>query len=229
MSNKVIEKTSNEEGKYAEYLVEFLYKEIGEDYVDVSDDKTYQKTDVDAIIMGKKVEIKNDTWIARTKNAVYETNTHVSDYQANEFKKFLLEKINKEEDVSFDEIPLEYGSIGCNEKCAADVIYYIAVNEEKPENRHYALDKKNPFYQINAKKFKQYVRKQLFDPKMIKVKYQEEDSASNIFICVNIDKLISAGVAKRAPLEAKKILESKSDILYGYHTSQELKKLLLSD
>ena len=66
--SKIIQKTSNEEGKYAENLMQYLYKSAGYDYVDVSDDKEYQKIDVDAIIKGKKVEIKNDTWIARTKN-----------------------------------------------------------------------------------------------------------------------------------------------------------------
>ena len=229
MVNRIIEKTSNEEGKYAEYLIHFLYKGMGIDYVDVSDDKEYQKTDIDAIIMGKKAEIKNDTWIARTKNAVYETNTHVPEYQANKFKAFLYEKEHNGEKVSFDDIPLEYGSIGCNEKCEADAIYYVSVNEEVAENRRYALNKQNPIYYIKCKKFKEYVKNKSFDANMIKVKKHKEDNAYNIFICINIDELIEAGVAKMVSSSTRKILESKSGVLYNYHTSQELKELLLNE
>ena len=229
MFNRIIEKTSNEEGKYAENTIQYLYESTGEDYKDVLSDEEFQKIDVDALIRGKKIEIKNDTWIARTKNAVYETNTHVNDEQANKFKSFLYEKRRKGEKISFDEIPLHYGSIGCNEKCEADGIYYVSVNEEEPENRRYALNRENPFYYINEKKFKEYVRGKSFEPKMVKVKFQEEDNASNIFICINIDELISAGVAKRATQFARDILEEKANIFYSYHTSQELKQLLLTE
>lgn len=224
---RAIEKTSQEEGKYAEYLVYHLMEKAGRNPRDTSDDAAYQKIDVDMLIDNAdktgtlKIEIKNDTRIIDTKRVVYEIRTHVPKLYE-ECANLMLESDKGYNVKDFD----GFGSIGCNEKCEADFIYYVSVEEEIKENRRYRLNYDFPILIINSKKFKEYVNRGKLDKYGSYCVWQPEDKAYNIIKCINKDVLKRAGVLNEVKDDTREYLEKLKPILGTYHTSQELKEEL---
>lgn len=221
--SQIIQKTSDEEGKYAEYIVKFLSKAINADYKDVSDDSDYQRQDIDALINGLAVEIKNDTVIWTTKNAVYEKITHAHKKDVDIIKSIL----DSTEYVKHSDIPDNLGSIGCNEKCEATHIFYVSTIEDINKPKHYKLNWKDPIFIINNKKLKNYVKNTSFYHNDVKIVWQQEDKAWNIIILLNIDNLIKEGIARRLNQNTIDILKTKENVFSEAHTSKELENLLL--
>lgn len=104
----------NEIGKRGERIfMDFLCRH-GYSFTDVSDDREYQKQDVDVLIESKKmagkqipVEIKNDTMIHRTGNIFFETMSNV-----------------------------DYATDGCFQKTKADIMVIVS----EPEKSIYLVD-----------------------------------------------------------------------------------------
>lgn len=222
MNNWIINKTSSEEGKYAEYLVEHVSKKLGKSYDDRSDDTDYQKIDVDANIDDVLTEVKNDTIIYRTGNAVYEISTHAS---KEDERMFYAWKDRQSEPLRFRDIP-PYGSIGCNEKCEADEFFYVSTIEDREGSKQYRLNFNDPAYIIDNKKFKAYVRNTPLKKWQVKIVPHEEDKAYNIILLIKINDLIKAGVAKRIDSETLSVLEESRKIFSTPMTSEELGRKL---
>lgn len=219
VKNKAIEATSNIEGKIAEYIVRYLTESSGGKYIDCSDSSEYQKVDVDAIIGGSKVEIKHDTWIGRTGNAVYELNTHVPSAKIKGREAELLAR----ETVTYEDMYIDDAPDGCNIKCTADYIMIIATNETSPESRRYSLCDE-PAYIINNRRLNDYVRATTFKKKQFHTTFHKEDCAWNVFVTIPIKELIRLGIARTLRAEAMNALEEIKDFTSTPHTSAEYKQ-----
>ena len=223
MNNAIINKTSSEEGKYAEYMAEYISKKLGKTYSDHSDDKTYQKIDVDANVDDVFVEVKNDTILHRTGNAVYEISTHASDADIRMFYAWFDRQ--KSWPVRFRDIP-PYGSVGCNEKCEADEIFYASSIEDAKNSKRYRLNFDDPIFIIDNKKFKEYVRNTPVQKWQVKTVKHDEDNAHNIFLTFKADYLVKRGIAKRPDEKVMSILKESKEIFSTPMTSQELGRKL---
>lgn len=223
MFNKAIEKTSNEEGKYAEYIVEYLSREMNADYQDVSDNADFQRLDIDAIINGKRIEIKNDTIIHSSGNAVFEVLTHIKPKDKYLFDALLASGSS----VKYNDIPRDFGSIGCNDKCIANDIFYISSIESRTDAKHYRLNWDEPAFIIDNIDFKKYVHEMDIPTNRMRIVFHPEDGEYNLIILFKIDLLINKGIAKRIKSNTLDLLNKKYKALDEYHTSEEIKTLLL--
>ena len=224
MSNETLKKTSDEEGKYAEYLFRYICECLKVDYTDVSDDEYYQKIDVDALYCGRRIEIKNDTIIHTSKNAVYEIKTHVSKEDIEAFNRL---KENQYE-IALSDIP-NVGSVGCNEKCGADTIFYVSVVEDKNNPKHYRLFYKDPIFLIDNNKWREYMHHNKLLSSRFRSIYHPEDDVYNICYLFNIFDMIRLGFARSAHPDTLEIIDKAKPQLSEYRTSDELKKILLND
>ena len=211
--NLIIEKTSNEEGRYGEVIAKLFYDnyiELGgtnEKYAnihlnDTTKDANYQKIDCDFHDKERNilVEVKHDTWIAGKKdnypkgtgNMPYEFATHVPDHVISSIKEQLPSDDFLDNVLStFPDLRKKY--LGCNEKCEADHLFLVGGEEESSENRKYRLKK---IWIVENKKLKTYVHNVLVHSTIargdewFRFTYQPEDKAYNAMVIIPIEKLI---------------------------------------
>ena len=104
----------NEIGKRGERIFTDFLRRHGYSFTDVSDDREYQRQDVDVLIESKKTagtkipaEVKNDTMIHKTGNIFFETMSNV-----------------------------DYATDGCFQKTKADIMAIVS----EPEKSIYLVD-----------------------------------------------------------------------------------------
>lgn len=250
--SSIIEKTSNEEGKYAEHIARFCYenwKALGgnpsyHDCIveDVSNDKDYQKKDIDIVLTrknGKKttIEVKNDTWVFASRkkypdgtgNIPYEFATHVP--------KSIKEWCKGREKTNLKEIyenfpDLKKFHIGCNEKSEAEQEFLVATQEEYPNNRRYKL---KSILTINHKKLKDlantidFYTQPSFGNYWFKEKFQEEDKGYNYMIIMPIKSLDEKEYFQQMPDEMLSRLFEMIPELNEFHTSDEIGKIIFGN
>ena len=236
-TNKVIEKTHNEEGKYGENIL-WLHSINAENTTikDVRDDSAYQHKDVDFLVNDIEVEVKSDHIACSstyhdgkykdtngTRNLTFECATHVRGKTAAE--DLVKQKGNFQTLTEYKEYVQKKGyPLGCNFKTESGCIVYVCCEEEHDNNRRYML---KDCISFRTNELFDYINKNFSKPEIRVCKvFQEEDGAYNIILLVNIEEMIKNGVAKRCGRILNFYKKNYPRLFEEYMTTEEQEKYL---
>lgn len=235
-SNKVIEKTHNEEGKYGENILWVYSKSLENiEIEDVRDDDRYQHKDVDFVVNGFDIEVKTDHIACSSTyrngvfpngsgNIPYECATHLREKKDISEKNDLAKKKDECKNlIEFKKyIESKHYPMGCNLKTQSNFITYVFCEEEKDENRRYKF---KDIVRFKTSDLNEYVNKNFRDLK-VSTPFQKEDNAFNLILLVKIEDMISKKKAKRSQNILNFYKKNYPRLFEEYMSTEEQEKYL---